>query len=253
MKVLTKVLVSRTAKSPKSVQVEDLFFTKKEMFSEDDIKEIKEVIEKMPSLTDGKKYGYEHLSHLFNHVTTRTKTFMFMLTCLQDEDGRPMFRIDQSTGKAYVYCVKTDAEISDEDNIEAPELDEEKKEEGAADTTGDDTGADEGGSEEGAGADEGGEGGEGGSEEEKTEETGDDTGADEGGEGGSEEEPAKPLNEQLADTFKVGELRDFLVENTETSKTAANKLKEAELVAAILEGVAEEKVTEFIASASSEE
>lgn len=106
MKVFEKISASRTPVNEKSVKVGDLWFNKEKIFTKKDIEEIIDFISKnIPRLLGGNVFQTNDFAHLFGNNNTSSKRFIFVLSCLRDEEGHPVFDLKDVRGITTIKSV----------------------------------------------------------------------------------------------------------------------------------------------------
>lgn len=93
MKIFSLVKVSFTELN-KSVKIDEFFFTKMKIFDKQSIVELVEFLkEKAPTIDNGQFQPINNFDHLFNNDRDKSRKFLFILSCLSNKAGHPIFQI----------------------------------------------------------------------------------------------------------------------------------------------------------------
>jgi hypothetical protein len=240
MEVFAKIKGSRTKVNEKSVRVGDIYFNKTDVFSKEELDEVMTFVkEKCPELLGGNTYYVNNYEHLLGNSKANSQKFFYVLSCMVDEKGNPIFLLVDENGLVAIKYVSTGEAIG-EDVEEGLIGDEptEPTEEGTPEPTEEGTtGTTEEGTEEGTT----------GTTEEGT------TGTTEEGTTGTTEEGTPSdnvgIDAELKNLYTVDELK-VILENlavTDLTKAIIKKMKENELVVAIMENTDNEAKAALLA------
>lgn len=106
MEVFSKISASRIQTNEKSVLIGDLYFNKEKIFTKKDVEEVVEFVkEEFPEVMSGNTFYINSFPHLFNGSITNSKKFMFVLSCLRDEDGESLFNLGYEAGLRCISIV----------------------------------------------------------------------------------------------------------------------------------------------------
>jgi len=99
MKAFEKISASRTKTNEKSVLVDDIWFNKEVIFTKADVEEVMEFVKnKFPYVLGGNTFYVNSFPHLFGNSKNISKKFMYVLSCLRNEEGKPLFILGDENG-----------------------------------------------------------------------------------------------------------------------------------------------------------
>lgn len=130
MKAFGKISASRVPTNEESVDVGGLYFNKSEIFTADDIDEITEFVStKFPELLGGNTFYINSFPHLFGGSVLASKRFIYVLSCLRDGKGQPLFKLSDEDGLFVIsivspHVIKTDKDKKPTKSIKESEVSE---------------------------------------------------------------------------------------------------------------------------------
>ena len=131
MKLFTAVKASFT-ESAKSVNIDDFHYTKIKIFDKKSIIELVDFLkEKVPMIDNGQFHPLNEFDHLFGDDRDRSRKFAYIISCLTDRTGQPIFRVTSMSNLTGVISVGGN-KLTDISELQEKKIDDDESDDKSA-------------------------------------------------------------------------------------------------------------------------